>query len=168
MTSTRKPRKGGQGRVISQADPRVRRWEPKHDIFAEAYCAGRTATEAYVLAGQSEASNGRGAKEWLKWEPMRKRIRQITVDRVHRLSLDRDKMILKLLDAYEKSFAAEQMMAAVKCLDQLAKMLDLYPTEKQQLEVTLISKPAPEPTKQIELSVDDWRNQFSPKEISHQ
>ena len=88
--------------------------------------------------------------------------------RVARLSLDRDKMILKLLDTYELATAEKQHMAAVKALDQMIKMLDLYPTEKQQLEVTLISKPAPEPTKQIELSVEDWKEQFSPKEIIHQ
>jgi len=167
MTSTAKPvKKGGQGRVRRANDPRLRKWEPRHELFAQAYCAGRTPGDAYLLAGQGD--NSRNAYDWLKWPPMMARIKQISTERVHRLSLDRDKMILKLLDTYERASASDQHMAAVKCLDQLAKMLDLYPTEKQQLEVTLISKPAPEPTKQIELSVEDWREQFSPKEITQQ
>jgi len=144
------------------------RWLPRHDIFAEALVAGRTIKDAFTLAGGKSHSGGSSAQRWLAWPPMIERIAVLKAERMNRLALDRDQVILNLMDTYAAAHRADQHMAAVRAMDQIAKLLDLYPTDKQQLEVTLINKPASDPTKVIELSVEDWKAQFSPKEIIQQ
>src|SRR6185295_189600 len=147
-----------------------RRWLPKHDVFAEAIVAGRSIKDAFTLAGGSAggAAGGSTANHWLKWPVMIERLAMLRADRLNRLALDRDQVILNLMDTYNAAHRADQHMAAVRAMDQIAKLLDLYPSDKQQLEVTLINKPAAEPTNVVELSVEDWKEQFSPKEIIRQ
>ena len=53
-------------------------------------------------------------------------------------------------------------------MDQVPKLLDLYPTDKQQLEVTLINKPASEPTNVVELSVEDWESSSRRRRVTQQ
>jgi hypothetical protein len=144
-----------------------RKWLPKHDIFAEALVAGRTIKDALTLAGVTPNSHSISSR-WLAWEPMKARLAVLRADRMHRLALNKDQVVLNLIDTYNGALRADQYMAAARCMDQIAKLLDLYPTERQQMEVHLIAKPALEPTKQIELSVEDWKGQFSPKEITRQ
>jgi hypothetical protein len=134
-------------------------------VFAEALVNGRTIKDAYTLAGGGRSNGGGAPQRWLAWEPMKRRIAVLRAERMSRLALDKDQVILNLVDAYSNAMRADQYMAAARCMDQVAKLLDLYPTEKSQMEVHLIAKPALEPTKQIELSVEDWRGQFSPKEV---
>src|SRR6185295_10434378 len=147
-----------------------RTWLPKHDIFAEAIVAGRSIKDAFTLAGGTAgaAAGGSTAQHWLKWPVMIERLAMLRADRLNRLALDRDQVILNLMDTYNAAHRADQHMAAVRAMDQIAKLLDLYPSDKQQLEVTLINKPAAEPTNVVELSVEDWKEQFSPKEIIRQ
>lgn len=145
-----------------------RRWLPKHDVFAEALVAGRSIKESYTLAGGLDIVGGGTAQAWLRWPPMIAKIALLRAERINRLALDKDQIVLNLVDTYNNAMRADQYMAAVRAMDQVAKLLDLYPTDKQSLEVTLINKPASEPTKVLELSVEDWRNQFSPKEIVQQ
>lgn len=166
MTATRGPVKGIR---FAATDERLtKRWLPQHDIFAEALVNGRSIKDAFILArGKAEAGGGT-AQRWLKWPAMIAKIALLRADRLNRLALDKDQVVLNLVDTYNNAMRADQYMAAVRAMDQVAKLLDLYPTDKQQLEVTLINKPASEPTDVIELSVEDWRNQFSPKEITGQ
>lgn len=165
MPVARRPVKDGPS-VSGQS--RTQRWLPRHDIFAEAVVAGRTIKDAFTLASGSKGSGGGTAQKWLNWPPMIERIALLRAERLNRLALDRDQVILNLMDTYTAAHRADQHMAAVRAMDQISKLLDLYPTDKQQLEVTLISKPASEPTNVVELSVEDWREQFSPKEITQQ
>lgn len=143
------------------------RWLPRHDTFAEALVSGRTIKDAFTLAGGNPNGGGTSQK-WLAWEPMKRKIALLRADRMSRLALDKDQVILNLIQIYSNAMRADQYMAATKAMDQVAKLLDLYPTEKSQMEVHLIAKPATEPGKQIELSVEDWREQFSPREIIQQ
>lgn len=146
-----------------------RRWLPRHDIFAAAIVSGRSIRDAFVLAGGAPHDGGtQTSQTWLRWPPMIEKIARLKAERLNQLALDRDQVVLNLVDTYNNAMRADQYMAAVRAMDQVAKLLDLYPTDKQQLEVTLISKPASDPTKVIELSVEDWRDQFSPKEVTQQ
>jgi hypothetical protein len=145
------------------------RWLPKHDIFAEALVAGRSIKDAFTLAsGGKVHPGGSTAQGWLKWPAMIEKLAMLRAERLNRLALDRDQVILNLMDTYTAAHRADQHMAAVRAMDQISKLLDLYPSDKQQVEVTLINKPAAEPTKVVELSVEDWKEQFSPKEITQQ
>src|SRR3954469_7663687 len=146
-----------------------KRWLPKHDTFAEAIVSGRTIKDSFTLAtGAPETGGGGTAARWLVWPIMKARIAVLRAERMGRLALDKDQVILNLMDTYSNAMKADQYMAAVRAMDQVAKLLDLYPSDKSQIDIRLIAKPATEPGKQIELSVEDWKSQFSPKEIIQQ
>jgi len=145
------------------------RWMPRHDIFAEAIVNGRTIKDAFTLAtGKPGGSGGSTAQKWLAGEPMKAKITVLRAERLNRLALDRDQVILNLMDVYSNAMRADQYMAATRAMDQVAKLLDLYPSETSKMEVHLIAKPATEPGKTVELSVEDWKEQFSPREITQQ
>ena len=168
MTATNEAVKG-EPRMAKTQKTTKRRWLPRHDIFAAAIVSGRSIKDAFVLAGGARHDGGtQTSQTWLRWPPMIERIAVLRAERMNSLALDKDQVILNLVDTYNQAMRADQYMAAVRAMDQVAKLLDLYPTDKQQLEVTLINKPASDPTKVVELSVEDWKNQFSPKEVTQQ
>jgi len=144
------------------------KWLPKHETFAEAIVSGRTIKDAFLLATGTVQNGGSGSQRWLAWPEMKARIAILRAERMGRLALDKDQVILNLMDTYSNAMKADQYMAAVRAMDQVAKLLDLYPSDKSQIDIRLIAKPATEPGKQIELSVEDWKSQFSPRQIVEQ
>jgi hypothetical protein len=169
MPSTAAGSKPDPKRPAKSGKSRQQQWLPRHDIFAEAIVSGRTIKDAFTLAtGKPGGAGGSTAQSWLDWSLMKARITVLRAERLNRLALDRDQVILNLMDIYSNAMRADQYMAATRAMDQVAKLLDLYPTEKSQMEVHLIAKPATEPGATVELSVEDWKEQFSPREITQQ
>jgi hypothetical protein len=168
MASTEARGKGDPRRPAKSGKTRQAQWLPRHDIFAEAIVNGRTIKDAFTLATGKGSPGGSTAQKWLAWEPMKARITVLRAERLNRLALDKDQVILNLMDVYSNAMRADQYMAATRAMDQVAKLLDLYPSETSKMEVHLIAKPATEPGKTVELSVEDWKEQFSPREIVQQ
>jgi len=69
------------------------RWMAKHDIFAEAIVNGRTIKDAFTLAG-GNPNGGSTPSRWLSWGPMKDKIARLRAERMDRLALDRDQVIL--------------------------------------------------------------------------
>lgn len=147
---------------------RVRKFEAKHEIFAQEIAAGSTHVDAYIKAGMGVA-NARtaGPIVWMKWSKMRDRIEELLSARRIALDINADKLILKFWTVHDRALGAEDFTGACKALENIGKLLDLYPSDKSQVDIHLIVKPAREPTKQIELSVEEWQEQWSPKEITN-
>jgi hypothetical protein len=83
-----------------------------------------------------------------------------------RLNITVDDLVQQLLDARQIALSSDpaQVSAAVAATMGVGKLLGLVVDKS---DVTIRSKPALLPTKQLELSEDDWRRQFDPKHVTH-
>ena len=132
--------------------------------LAEFIAQGHSLKESYKMAGY-EGSTGVYAdnsitksadfKYYLFW------LREQTMERTFQ-SMD---LLLKQLDDVRLLAMMErEPMAAVNAIMGKAKILGML-VERSEIEHSFINKPSREPTDVLDLTVDEWKEKFAPKQL---
>jgi phage terminase small subunit len=132
------------------------RLTPKQQLFVSAVLKGKTINEAYKAAGfKPHASNGSRYSAIDKIQKAIRSAQRKAAEQQHvtTVSLAADLEEIRMLAIEDKQYAA-----AVAAVLGRAKLLGLIVDRK---EVEVLHRPAPLPTKTIELSEEEWRKQFA-------
>jgi hypothetical protein len=135
--------------------------------FARNLIAGMNQQMAMIEAGYS-ASSARSNMGALVQR------RQYFIDEMERLravqhkrlAVTIDTIIIELYRDRDMARRLEQPAVAAGITMHMAKVLGFL-EDRQQVDITIINKPLAVPTKELELSVDEWIARWSPKEIGH-
>jgi len=136
--------------------------------FARNVVAGMTQQQAMIDAGYtpSTARGDTGTKTQRR-QDFQDELARLRAGMARRLNITLDSLILDLAQDREAARLLDRPEGAARITMQMATLLG-FTGDKQQVDITIINKPLPYPTKENQLSVDEWIERFSPKEITHQ
>ncbi len=132
-----------------------------HQRFAELVAAGTRVIDAYRACGF------RGTLSEARRMSREPRIAAL-IDQAqaqHRIILNAtaESLLLELEEARQRAIQSKNVPAEVNAILGKAKVLGLLKDPKTQVNIDLIPKPAPMPTDRVELTVEEWRQQWSSK-----
>ena len=135
--------------------------------FCENYVAGMNRVEAMLAAGYSVsmARSGWGSAA-LKRPIIQEEIERLRAVQAKRLNITIDSLILELDRDRAECRALNRPEGAANITVKMATLLG-FMKDKLPGDTIFINKPLAEPSKLIEMSVDEWVAEFSPKEIEH-
>lgn len=133
---------------------------PKQEAFCLLIVKGETQSSAYEQAGYSSTSlavTATSANKLLKIPKIQARVAELRGALVRKTMITLESLTDDLINIRDKSVAAGSYGPAVQSVLALARLHGLL-IEKS--EVSIMHRPAPLPTKVLELSEDDWVRQF--------
>jgi hypothetical protein len=136
------------------------RLTPKQQRFCLLIVEGETQSKAYQLAGysvKSERVASANASQLLDKPNIRSFIAEQQEKAAKRTLITLDSLTTDLMDIRTKALAAGSFGPAVQALTVVARLHGLL---VEKAELTVMHRPAPLPTKILELSEDDWIRQF--------
>lgn len=136
---------------------------PKEDRFCVLHAAGVPMRKAFVDAGYSAKSVGSGIHRILQKPACQERLAFLRKQAGIKFEITAPAIAEKLELAYKHAMLDSQFGAAVSAAMGLAKLGGLL-IDKQEVHHTVV-RPSREPTKEIELSVEDWTERFKPKAL---
>ena len=134
----------------------------RQEAFCRGLAEGKPASRSYVEAGYNARGNAAevNAARLLRKAQVANRLREMQAKHARRVEKTVADVIADLDRLRDQAFATGQISAGVAAVMGAAKILGMI-TDKSQLE-QVQHKPSPIPTTRIELSVEEWREQFDP------
>lgn len=132
----------------------------KQERFCLLIVKGEAQTTAYEQAGYSAGSKeiaASAAVNLMRNVKVQQRLEELYEEQRRRHNYDSDIATKDLLDIQAKSIAAGSFGPAVQAVLALCKIHGLV---VDRSEVSVVHRPAPLPTKVLELSEDEWLRQF--------
>ena len=140
---------------------------PKQERFCLLIVKGETNSKAYDLAGYQTSSRRVtevNASKLLRSPSIQAKIAELQRYAAQKALINLESLTEDLLRLRERSVELEQMSAAISAHALLARLHGLL-VDHKTVDV-VHHKPAPLPTKQLELTEDEWRRQFDKKQLS--
>lgn len=139
----------------------------KQERFCLLIVKGETQTRAYELAGYSVRSKqvaATNASNLMKNPNVQGRIQEVQTALTAKTIITLESLTDDLMDTRRKALAAGSFGPAVAASVAVAR---LHGFMVERSEVTVMNKPAPLPTKILELSEDEWKEQFGSQTAKH-
>lgn len=136
-----------------------------HRRFAQLLAAGVKQMDAFAAAGFAVGAKSSSREcERLAAQPLIQALKQqIEAENRIRLNVSVESLILELEDARLQAISLDRPGDAVKAIEGKAKVLGLM--RERDVQISIIAKPALEPGAPIELSIEEWQRQWSPKPL---
>ena len=134
----------------------------RREKFAQGLAEGLSGAEAYRRAGYRGKGHSAEAasSQILRNLEVQQRVADLRGRTAERAEITRDTIIAELEEARQLALQLGQAGAAVQAAMGIAKVLGLV---VDRAELSLIThKPSLVPTKELELSEEEWRRQFVP------
>jgi hypothetical protein len=141
-----------RGRAADNVNDRERR-------FAQAIVGGLAPKVAMSKAGYSPKANPGSV---LARHPVIRYIEELRDRQAKRLDYTVENLCARLEHIAWAALDEGQFAPAVSAVMGIAKMMG-HLNEKSEIELHVISKPAREPTKEVDLTPEEWQRQFAPK-----
>ena len=141
---------------------------PREEAFCQGIVAGLTKKAAYEAAGYgatSQDSQKTQVYKLIRIPEIHFRIQWLRMRQAMRLNVTMNSLVEELAVAYEVAQATGNANAMVASVMAKAKLLGFIDAPDKDA-VGSITKPSPIPTDVVELSEEDWRQQFAPKQIN--
>jgi phage terminase small subunit len=136
----------------------------KQERFCLFIVEGETQSKAYVKAGYSAATNQIArinSTRLLATDNVSARVRELQSKALTKSIISVETLTARLLEIDKAATADGQHSAATGALALAARLHGLL-VEHKQVDI-MHHKPAPLPTKQLELTEDEWKRQFEKK-----
>ncbi len=136
------------------------RWTQRQEKFCLLIIKGEPQYAAYEQAGynvKSRAVADANASKLLKTPKIQKRMEELRSGMAKRSDISLDTLTERLVRTYDAAMVAGSFGPAVQAVGVLAKMYGLMIDKS---EVTVHHRPAPLPTKVLELTEAEWVRQF--------
>lgn len=128
---------------------------------------GMRPSQAALAAGYKPGyCRSDGPSLMLKRPEVVDRIETLRAYHARRLSYDVSRIIKEIESVQERARLEGKLAVELAAISEKAAMLGLKPKEASQIDVNVTYKPSPVPTKKLDLTVDEWQELWSPKEIS--
>jgi hypothetical protein len=138
----------------------------KQALFVLEIAKGRSGVEAYRAAGYRGEGHvaEAGASEILKKPEVKKAIGGLQKAAVAKALVTLDTLVCDLMRLRNIAIEDRQVSQGVQAVAALCKLLGFY-VDKQQVDGQLVLyKPSPVPTKQTEMSVEEWQALWEPRD----
>jgi hypothetical protein len=131
-------------------------------LLAHGIVGGLSRTAAYRKAGYAASAQSKDIETRPRFV---RYVTQLRDRQVERLDYSVDNLCARLEYIAFSACDEKQYGAAVSAVMGIAKMMG-HLTDKTEIELHMISKPAREPTTELTLSPEQWQRQFAPKQIN--
>lgn len=135
----------------------------RHERFLRNYMAGMPAKHAYLAAG-FKPSNA-GSINLLKRPEIKARLAALRAVQRIRLNVTLDTLVLDLRRAQDLAVASDNAAAYVNATMGLARLMGFLKDDTAGDVNIFINRPMREPTKEVELTPDQWIAKWSPQSI---
>jgi len=137
---------------------------PRHKTFCRNIVAGMSNAAAFRDAGYSGKWTG-GPNNLLKRPAIKEYIRMLEERQRIRLNVTLDGLVLNLRTGQDLAIETGNPTAYVAATMGLAKLMGFLKEEREGDINVYINRPLREPTKELELTPDQWVAKWSPKEL---
>jgi hypothetical protein len=135
----------------------------RHARFCRNIMAGMSQRAAYALAGFSPKFYG-GPTALMKRPEIKQRLKVLREAQRIRLKVTLDSLVLDLRTGQELAIKEANPTAYVAATMGLAKLMGFLKDDRAADEINIfINRPLREPTKELELSPDQWVAKWAPK-----
>jgi hypothetical protein len=135
----------------------------RHARFCRSIIAGMSQRAAYVTAGFSAKFKG-GPTQLMKRPEIRERLKVLREAQRIRLKVTLDSLVLDLRQGQDLAVASGNAAAYVQATMGLAKLMGFLKEDRPGDEINIfINRPLREPSKELELTPDQWVAKWAPK-----
>jgi hypothetical protein len=141
---------------------------PRYERFAQGIAKGMSQIDAYNYAGyqpnQERKDIASSASAVARTPQVAARIKDLLERQAKRVGISVDDLLVELNAMYQLAMRTKQPASGVGAVIAKAKLLGLM-VDRVETDVN-IRKPARSPTEDKTMSLDEWREKFTPKDTS--
>ena len=136
-------------------------------MFCRHIVAGMNQKDAALAVGYAPSvARNQDIGKLLKKPEIQDELARLRAEQAVRLNISMDQLILELVADREACRTLNRPEGAANITMKIAVLLG-FTGDKPVMDITIINKPLPYPTREIEMSVDEWVSKWSPKEIGN-
>lgn len=143
---------------------RPRKLDERRKLFCRNIVAGMTQQAAYAAAGY--AGGWKGGADKLQKEPLvRRHIEMLQAIQQRRLNVTLDTLVLDFRRAQDIAEETGNASAYATATTGLAKLMGFLKEDREGDINIIINRPLRDPSKELELSPDQWIAKWAPKQL---
>ena len=135
--------------------------------FCTFIAAGRSEEEAYTAAGYHHLKNPPPLEEVWQLPKLRTLVNQLKAIRGIALDVTTDSLIAEIEEVRLTAKALAQPKIQLQATMAKAELLGML-VDHKEVQHTHVSLPSPTPTRRIEMTAEEWTEQWAPREITQQ
>ena len=146
---------------------RARELDTRQRMLCRHIVAGMDQKDAALAAGYAPSVARNDLIGKLLAQPLfQDELARLRAEQAVRLNISMDRLILELVEDREACRALNRPEGAANITMKIAVLLG-FTGDRPVMDITIINKPLPYPTREIEMSVDEWVSKWSPKAIGN-
>lgn len=136
----------------------------RYERFAQGIAKGKSQPDAYVYAGYNPSAKNKdtNAGHVARRPEVAARVAELLAKQQQRIGVTVDALVLELDEMFKLAKRTKQPAAGVGAILAKGKLLGLI-TDRVESETT-VRKPARRPTSETQMSLDEWKDKFEPKD----
>jgi len=161
--SVKKPRKPKPRTSLSGGNQAR---DQRYELFCWGIVKGLSQADAYRNAGYSRSGKKPSMRHLtvlMKKPAIIRRIEELRANMRYKLKISVESLVVDLVDSRQRAIKAGEIGNEINATMAIARLLGFL-VEKNEL-VLAIAKPLPVPTKELDLSIEEWQKRWAPKEL---